>query len=131
MFVTYHDHISIYNAKVYIVRIISASTSGPYSIYMGIHGIHGRASDSTLKLLHLHIQQCGCFHMSNDIGIPGMYGMVSGTIVISSYTTSKSGSLHITSAAQATFLFPLMNDKSIPPTLDMHLYSAHRFQETY
>jgi hypothetical protein len=25
----------------------------------------------------------------------------------------------------------LMNDKSIPPTLDMHLYSAHRFQETY
>lgn len=59
-------------------------------------------------------------------GIPGIYGTVTDTILMSSYTTSKSGSSHMTSAAHATFSFPLMNDKSIPPTLDMHLFSAHR-----
>lgn len=61
--------------------------------------------------------------MASDMGIPGSYGAVNGTIFTSSYTTLKSGYSQITSAAQATFSSPLMNDKSTPPTLDMHLYN--------
>ena len=61
------------------------------------------------------------FFFNEKCHLPGTYGTVSGTVVISSYTTSQLGSSHTTRAAHATLSSPFTNDKSIPPTLETHL----------
>jgi hypothetical protein len=68
-------------------------------------------------------QQYGQWHYCcpSFCHLPGTYGAVSCTIVISSYTTSQLGSSHTTRAAHTTLSSPSMNDKSIPPTVDTHL----------